>query len=219
MSCVGRFALSLGMVALVVAAGGCGGGDPSTTNEQRAFDPAAGDVEPEPAGTPIPAVRPERCEPDIPPSLLAVPNQDAVERTDWKLVRVGSCPIGDDYARDDVSFMDGWAGLPADHCGNTSTGKFTARGRRFVIDPNMTATTMAGCEADALAGYLGSVTSWGIGDNDHIYLLDRNGMAIFVARPSGPPGCVIDVPPNGRKLVANGEDGCTTSDMDNDLRD
>jgi hypothetical protein len=147
---------------------------------------------------------------------LDVPNVDAVARTRWRLERIGGCRVAPRTDRPpSLSFMDGWASAPAE-C-NEQGAPFQVDGRRFQLVES-SSMTLAECPHGPM-GYLEAATSWGLADDDRLYLLDAHDHAIFVARPIGAPGCIVDVPPNGRKLVAHGTEGCDTSGTDNDLRD
>jgi hypothetical protein len=110
---------------------------------------------------------------------------------------------------------NGWIGAPA-AC-NSQSAPYQVRGHRFEL-VDYAGTTLIACGGDESIGYIDAITSWGIADDDRLYLLDRNDRAIFVARPLGEPGCIVRRS-NTVRIDAHGERGCDTSDMDNDLRD
>jgi hypothetical protein len=162
-----------------------------------------------------PSVSPERCGTDIPVDGLDVPDVDAVARTEWVVERAGSCRLTSRTPHDlDASFMDGWVSIP-DEC-LSEGGAYQVDGRRFrAYEVGAPAVE---CSPHRPAGHLEAVASWGIGDDDRLYLLDADELAVVVARPIGEPGCIVRND-NTVRIHAHGEAGCDTSDMDNDLRD
>lgn len=135
----------------------------------------------------VPSVGPTRCESGRDAPVLKIPDAAKVARTPWLLVAVGGCQIPSGSGKPNVFFTDGWAGLPSDHC-NSQSAPFSADGRDFIVDPNDVGTTMADCGGNAPAGYLGSVKSWGVGDDGRLYLLDADDLTVFAVKPTAGSG-------------------------------
>lgn len=195
---------SLAPFVLVTCLGftSCSDGEAATTAAVERHDAAVQE-----AAAPHPSVHPERCRDDRRPPSLTTPDADVVARTPWRVVLVGRCrmPQGDGVS--DASFMEGSVGLPSDQC-NGQSAPYRAEGRRFVVDPLEVSTTTADCGPPGPSGYLASVTSRGVARNGMLYLLDADDQTVFALEPTSAPGCVVVVPPNGRRLAPPGDPAC-----------
>lgn len=177
---------------------GCGGAPPTSSLSAHA------------SGGPVPpSVSPLHCARDRAAPQLDVPDADSVARTPWRLEQVGSCAVPAGDGRSNVSFMEGWAGLPAD-C-NGQGAQFESKGRLFILNPDEVGSTAAGCtNGDVPIGNLGAVTSWGIAKSGWLYLLDPDEQVVFVVAPTAAPGCIASVPgePHSRRLAPIGDPDC-----------
>jgi hypothetical protein len=179
---MGRIASMLVVAALALGAGGCITSDPeeavkrpeSRFAKQHAYDG--------------PSVSPARCRPDLRPTDLDVPDVDDVARSGWTVEHVGSCSL-ETAPRDSVeaTFDDGWISVPRTCL--PASGAFQVDGRRFRVTETIDGNNDVYCDKRPVpTGFLEAIRSWGITDDGQLYLLDGDGMAIFVAiRRAEPP--------------------------------
>ena len=202
-------------VICILIAAACLAGCSESLQPSPVLDPATGAIEAVPEGDPAPGVSPARCQATQPPPPLATPDLSVVERTEWMLVRVGSCRPRAGTGQG-ASFGDGHMALSAD-C-NGQSAPFRVDGDRIEIDQESTSTTTADCGPDAVVAYIDAIASWGIAPDDRLYLLDENDQTLAILVNDGAPGCWVDVPPNGRMIAAPGEGDCDTSGLSDDFR-